>query len=141
MSKKESKQKREPLSDTKIYCMDIDSNKSVGKDKHKIIHFARDLISNSKYNDSFSPEEFYVGLDTIEKRVCIELKSSAKKTKLRMEDLISQITPKDLKISSTIRFKKPRPFVLESYLKKEKKEMLPGIYWITLAHNGPYLDG
>ncbi len=135
-SKKES---RKPVSKPKQFCMHIITEKSVSKNKTLITKFVRELYTNKRWDEPMDPEEFFVVMDTHEKRVCIELYKKNNPIYLKLEDIHDAIKTRHLKIDKDFTLSAPESDVLVHHLASTKKTKVPkGHKWVTLSHNGPY---
>jgi len=138
--RKESKKpSRKPEAKPKQYCMKIISKKELSKNKVLITKFVTDLYTNKRWENSLDPDDFFVVIDTREKRVCIELNRKVNANYLKLEDIHNDITPSHLKVNSDITLSKPESDVLVHHLISTKKIKVPkGHKWVTLSHDGPY---
>ena len=85
--RKESKRSsRKPVEKPKQFCMKITSKKSTSNDKVLITKFVRDLYTNKRWSEPMDPDEFFVVMDTREKRVCIELYKIASHILVELRD-------------------------------------------------------
>ena len=130
---------RKPVEKSKQICMKITSKRAVSKDKTLITDFVRALYTNKRWDEPMDPEDFFVVMDTREKRICIELYRKVNANYLKLEDIHAAIKPKHLKVNADITLSKPESDVLVHHLASTKKIKVPeGHKWVTLSHNGPY---
>jgi DNA topoisomerase I len=138
--RKESKRSsRKPVEKPKQFCMKITSKKSTSNDKVLITKFVRDLYTNKRWSEPMDPDEFFVVMDTREKRVCIELYKKTNPMYLKLEDIHEAMKPRYLNVNSDITLSHPESDILVHHLVSTKKTKVPkGHKWVTLLHNGPY---
>ena len=134
-----NKASRKPASKPKQFCMHITTDESVSKNKALIIKFVRDLYTNKRWDEPMDPDEFFVVMDTREKRVCIELYKKNNTIYLKLEDIHNALKSRHLKVNADITLSEPESDVLVHHLASTTKMKVPkGHKWVTLSHNGPY---
>ena len=130
---------RKPAEKPKQFCMKITSKQAVSKNKTLITKFVRSLYTNKRWDEPMDPEDFFVVMDTREKRICIELYRKVNANYLKLEDIHAAIKPRYLKVNADITLSKPESDVLVHHLASTTKIKVPkGHKWATLSHNGPY---
>ena len=137
---------RKPVSKPKQFCMNIisglqrgESGEFLVKNKEIILKFVRDLYVNKRWENPMDLDEFFVIMDTREKRVCVELYKKNNPVYLKLEDIHGAMKSKYLKVNSKIVLSEPKPDELVHHLASASKMKVPdGQKWVTLSHNGPY---